>query len=170
MPEDVELIDKRFASNFRDYLVQSVLAACAMLVVLVFVDSLADAALAAGLGSSIVILFVHPSSPSAKVRSLVGGHSFALMIGACALFIFSSPISAYINDTRILFDVTLALSVGVLILVMAITDTEHPPAAGTLMGVALQPWDPTKVGIIVGAVIMLAIIKWMLRHYIKDLI
>ena len=51
---------------------------------------------------------------------------------------------------------------------MAITDTEHPPAPVTLIGVVLQPRYQTKVGIIVGAVIILAIIRWMQRHYIKD--
>ena len=170
IPEDVRLVDLAFASNYRNYLVQSGLAAGAMLMVLVFVDSLADAALAAGLGSSIVILFVHPSSQAAKVRSLVGGHTLALMVGAIALLIFSSPVGAYLDELRVLFDLTLAVAVGVLILVMAITDTEHPPAAGTLMGVALQPWDPARIGIIIGAIIMLALIKWALRHYLKDLI
>ena len=126
------------------------------------VDSLAYAARVAGLGSIIVILFAHPSSP------LAGCHPLALMIGPCAMLIFSSPIGAYMDDTRILSDATLALSLGGLILMMAITDTEHPPAPVTLIGVVLQPRYQTKVSIIIGAVIILAIIRWMQRRYIKD--
>jgi len=170
IPEDVRLVDLRFTRFYRNYLVQSGLAVVTMLLVLVFVDSLADAALAAGLGSSVVILFVHPSSPSAKLRSVVGGHSLALLVGACALLVFSSPLGVVLEQLRFLFDLTLALALGALILIMAITDTEHPPAAGTLMGVALQPWDPARIGVIIGAVLMLAFIKWALSHYLRDLI
>ena len=53
--------------------------------------------------------------------------------------ILSSPVGVFFDEPRLLFDLTLALAVGMLILVMAVTDTEHPPAAGTVMGVALQP-------------------------------
>ncbi len=61
LPEDVEVLDPRFFRYSHRYLLQSGLAALAMLAVLLFVDSLADAALVAGLGSSVLIVFLHPS-------------------------------------------------------------------------------------------------------------
>ena len=64
--EDVEIIDPRFLRHSHIYLSQAFLAT---LTILLFVDSLADATLAAALGSSIVILFVHPSA-SAGTRWL----------------------------------------------------------------------------------------------------
>ena len=88
-----------------------------------------------------------------------------MVIGACALLILSSPVGVFFDEQRLLFDLTLAVAIGMLILVMAVTDTEHPPAAGTVMGVGLQPWDPLRIGIVIGAVI-----KWALRHYLRDLI
>lgn len=170
VPENVQVVDPRFIRYRYSYLAQSGLAVVAMLIILVFVDSLSDAALAAGLGSSLVIVFVHPSSNAARPRSLIGGHGFGLVVGTCALLLFLSPVGDFLEQTRVLFDLTLAVSVGALILVMAITDTEHPPAAGTVLGVAMQPWDPVRVAVIIAAVILLALIKWLFHNYLRDLI
>ena len=168
--EDVKVVDPRFARYSHSYLAQAGLAVVAMLIILLFMKSLSDAALAAALGSSLVILFVHPSSNAAKPRSLIGGHGFGLLVGVGALLIFLSPIGNFIEESRVLFDLTLAVSVGVLILIMAITDTEHPPAAGTVLGVAMQPWDPIRLGVIVGAIVLLALLKWVLQSRLRDLI
>ena len=67
-------------------------------------------------------------------------------------------------------DFVLALSVGVLIIAMAVTDTEHPPAAGTVLGIATKAWDPLTTSIIVGAVLLLACIKYVLHRYMRDLV
>ena len=44
------------------------------------------------------------------------------------------------------------------------------PAAGTVLGVAMQPWDPLRIAIIIASVILLALLKWILRTYLRDLI
>ena len=62
LPPFIELYDVRFFRFHKVYLWQSGLAVLAILGVLLLVDSVADAALAAGLGSSAVIVFVHPTS------------------------------------------------------------------------------------------------------------
>ena len=67
-------------------------------------------------------------------------------------------------------DLSLAVSVGLLILVMAITDTEHPPAAGTVLGMATRPWELKTTAIIIGAVLLLAAIHYLLRSSLPDLI
>ena len=47
------------------------------------------------------------------------------------------------------------LSVGLGILIMVMTNTEHPPAAGTALG---HGWSPSAVGfVLVGAVILSAV-------------
>ena len=66
--------------------------------------------------------------------------------------------------------VLLAISVGILIITMAITDTEHPPAAGTVLGVATKAWDPLIIALIIGAVVLLVCIKLVLHRYLRDLI
>ena len=53
---------------------------------------------------------------------------------------------------------------------MAVTDTEHPPAAGTMLGMSTRTRDPEIFAVIVGAVLLLAAIKRVLRRYLRDLI
>ena len=62
-----------FAAHPARFVVQSGLATVVMLVALIFVDSLSNAAIAAGLASSVVIIFVNPSNRTARIRSVVGG-------------------------------------------------------------------------------------------------
>lgn len=170
MPSRPVIVDPNFSRFFGRYLFQSLLATVAMLAVLLFVDNLSQAALAAGLGSSVVILFVHPSSHSASPRSLVGGHTMAVVMGSIfAILLFAAPVDAFLADMAALRNFTLAVSVGLLILGMAITDTEHPPAAGTVLGVATRPWELETFGIIIGAVVLLAVIQRILRPRLRDL-
>ncbi len=165
------VIDPKFTRHSRRYFIQSGLAIIGMFAILLLVDSLSDAALAAGLGSSVVIVFVHPSSQAATPRSLIGGHFLALLVGsAFSLALFASPIDAFLDSVLPLRDLALATSVGLLIIVMAVTDTEHPPAAGTVLGMATRTWDPRVTVIIVGAVLLLAIVKRLLQRYLRDLI
>ena len=171
LPEEVRLFDPRFLRSARSYLTQAALAALAMLAVLLFVDSLSDAALVAGLGASVLIIFLHPSNRSATARSLVGGHAIALIAGsAVAIIWFSAPLQASVGDIGIFFDVSLAVSLGVVILIMAITDTEHPPAAGTVLGTASQSWERQTTLIVISAVMLLAVIQRLLSPYLRDLI
>ena len=170
-PPSLVLIDPQFSRQRSHYFIQSLLATVGMFAVLVLVDSFSDAALAAGLGSSVLIIFVHPTSESAAPRSLLGGHILALIVGsAYSLVLFAPPVSAFLEGIPPLRDLALATSVGLLVVVMAITDTEHPPAAGTVLGMSTRIWDPSILAIIIGAVVLLAIIKRMLRRYLRDLI
>lgn len=74
LPLFMELYNVQFFRLKTRYLWQSALAAVVMLIVMLMVDSVADAVLAAGLGSSAVLVFVHPNSSSAALRHLVGRH------------------------------------------------------------------------------------------------
>jgi CBS-domain-containing membrane protein len=141
-----------------------------MLALFLFVDSLSQAALAAALGSSVIILFVNPSSHAATPRSVIGGHGLALVLGSLfAVLLFAGPVDSFLDEMSALHNLGLALSVGLLILAMAVTDTEHPPAAGTVLGLATRPWEVETVGIIIGAVLLLAAIQRLLRSRLRDL-
>ena len=171
VPEDVQVVDPRFTRDrYRD-LAQAGRATGAMLVILLLVDSLSDAALAAGLGSSVIILFVHPSSPAARPRALIGGHGLAFLMGLLgAGVLFVGPVGDFLHSSQLLFNASLAVGVGGLIILMAITNTEHPPAAGTVLGVSMEPWDPWRLATIIIAVMLLALLKWLLHRYLRDLI
>ena len=153
------------------YLWQAALAGLVMLGVLLLVDSIADAVLAAGLGSSAVIVFVHPNSSSAALRHLVGGHLLGLAAGALASFIlFHAGWTPVADDTHHwVAAVAAAVTLGVVILLMSATDTEHPPAAATGLGFALQSLEITLVLLFATAVLMLAMSKVVFRRALRDL-
>jgi CBS-domain-containing membrane protein len=63
-----------------------------------------------------------------------------------------------------------AIAVGLSIFLMVITNTEHPPAAGTALGIAAHTWSYQVVLFILLSVISLAVIRALLRSRMKDLV
>ena len=171
LPLFLALYNVQFIRLKGRYFWQAMVAAVVMLGVLLLVDSIADAVLAAGLGSSAVIVFVHPNSSSAALRHLVGGHILGLAVGALASFILFHAGWAPVADSahHWIADLAAAITLGVVILLMSLTDTEHPPAAATGLGFALQSLDSTLVLLFVAAVLMLAAGKLIFRRALRDL-
>lgn len=165
------LLEPKFRLRYRRYIVQALLATASMAVILLFVDSLSTAAIAAGLGSSVVGIFINPSGKTARLRAVVGGHTMALLLGSILSFIlFAGSIESFIADHGAYLDLAMAFSVGLLIIVMAVTDTEHPPAAGIAIGMTGREWTPEVFGAILGALALLAVIKLVLRQQLHDLL
>ncbi len=171
LPLFVALYNVQFFRLRRRYLLQATVAALVMLGVLLLVDSIADAVLAAGLGSSAVIVFVHPNSSTAALRHLVGGHILGLAVGALASFILFHAGWVPVADSTHHWaaDVAAAITLGIVILLMSATDTEHPPAAATGLGFALQSLEITLVLLFIAAVLLLAVSKLIFRRALWDL-
>ncbi len=171
LPLFVELYNVQFFQLKKRYLWQAALAAMVMLIVLLLVDSVADAVLAAGLGSSAVIVFVHPNSSGAALRHLVGGHLLGLAVGVLSAFLlFHSgwvPVPADVEHWAA--NIAAAITLGLVILLMSMTDTEHPPAAATGLGFALQSLNVTVIALFAVAVLVLAVSKVLLRKSLRDL-
>ena len=162
--------DPGFAGAPLRFVLQAGLATLAMLAILTFVDSLSTAAIAAGLASSVVGIFIAPSNPTARIRSVVGGHGVALILGSVfSVILFLGPIEAFLSGERIFLHFSLAVAVGLSVLLMAITNTEHPPAAGTALGMASREFDTLIFFSIIGAVALLGVIKLVLRPQLRDL-
>jgi hypothetical protein len=163
-------LDPGFAGAPLRFVLQATLAAAVMLAVLAFVHSLSSAAIAAGLASSVVGIFIGPSNRTARIRAVVGGHAVALVLGSIfSAMLFLAPVESFLSDRRILFDLSLATAVGVAMLLMAITNSEHPPAAGTALGMASREFDILIFFSIIGAVILLAVMKLAIRPHLRDL-
>ena len=162
--------DPAFARYPWAFAFQAVLATVVMLVILAFVNSLSSAAIAAGLASSVVGIFIGPSNRTASVRSVVGGHGLALLLGAVfSAVLFLGPVETFLTDRTLIHNASLALAVGVAMLFMAFTNTEHPPAAGTALGMASREFDILIFLSIIGAVALLAVMKLAVRPYLRDL-
>ena len=131
------LLDPKSHPRCKQYFLQTFLVFVAIATILPFVKSLSSATIAAGLGSSVVGIFISPNGATARLRAMVGGHTMALLLGSALSFIlFAGSIETLTVDHSQFHALIMALSVGLLFLVVAITDTEYPPAAGIAIGMA----------------------------------
>jgi len=166
----VQIIDKSFIKSPKSYIIQSLLAIAVLAVILYFVEVLTHAAVVAALGASTFIVFAMPHSITARPRRLVGGHVVGVICGSVCHYAFlTGPFGRLIANWEFLFFFVSALSVGLSIFLMAITNTEHPPAASAALGLAAHPWSNQVVIVIVLCAICLAIIGRLLRRYLRDL-
>jgi CBS-domain-containing membrane protein len=147
-------------AHWKNYLWQSLLATLSMFMVLTLL-SLQRAIVVASVGATAFIVFMKPRNPFAAARNVVGGHMVGLSAGlAFSLLPRSSP-TVHL--------VLCALAVGCSMLVMALTDTEHPPAAGTALAVALAGVSWQIAAAVVTSAICMALLHHLLQPYLRDL-
>ena len=152
---------EEFRRHWKHYVLQSVFATVVMVAVFM-VLSMENVVVVASLGSTAFVIFAMPNSITAKPQNVIGGNIVGLISGSvCALIpqpYFIVSLLAY------------ALAVGISIFVMVVTDTEHPPASGLALGLAITgfSWD---VGIaIVTAVVVLSLVHHFCKSMIRDLV
>ena len=127
--------------------------------------------LPAGPGSGVVGIFINPAGTTSRLRAVVGGHTMPLLLESVFSFIlFSRSIEGFIADHSQLHVLMISFAVGLLILVMATTDTEHPPSAGIAIEMASRKWTPEVIGGILGALVLLGVITLELRRHLRDLL
>ena len=165
------LIDKKFKKDRLKYIFQCCLATLTILAVLIFLDVLNEAALITALGASAFIVFTMPTQYSSDPRRLIGGYIVGLIVGFIFYILLKSTISTNLfeNEMTILI-VFGAISVGFAILIMAVTNTEHAPAAGIALGLVINKWDYLTIIFIIIAIVWLASIRIILKKYMMDLI
>lgn len=129
------------------YALWSFLSGTLGILAIVFVTDLVGHPLLIGsFGASAVLLFGANDSPLAQPRNLVGGH----VVCACVAVL----VVALLGSTP----VSIAVGVGLALLVMNLTHTTHPPGGATaLIGVqgAVGP-EFILVPVLAGALILLA--------------
>ena len=150
-----------FKIYWKNYVYQSLAATIATMIILLAL-SLEHAVVVASIAASVFIIFAMPNSVSARKRAIIGGHWIGLFFGSMWTII---PQPYYFISI-----IVFSLAVGTTILVMVIFDMEHPPAAGTALGVAITGFS-WNVGIaIITSTILLAIISLVFKPYLKDLV
>jgi CBS-domain-containing membrane protein len=152
---------KEFKRLWKSYLWQTACATAAILVVLL-VLSLEQAVVISSIGATTFIVFIKPKNPFATPRSVIGGHLVGVLIG--------SAFAQLPHTASWARSVVYALTVGSALLVMAMTDTEHPPAAGTALSVVMAggTWWIDVIAILSSAV-LLSLFHHLLRPHLKDL-
>ncbi len=167
----MRIIDKSFKGTFKNYITQSLLATVALAIILYFVKVLTHAAIVASLGASTFIVFAMPHWVTARPRRLIGGHVVGILSGTICYYTFlTGPVGRLVTNWEFATLGVYALAVGLSLFLMALTNTEHPPAAGTALGIVVQPWSYQIVIFVLVSVISLAIIRRLLSRYLRDLI
>ncbi len=143
-----------------NYVFQSLLATGALLVA-ILVLTLQEAVVVASIGATVFIVFATPESLTAQPRNVVGGHVVGILSGALAHMI---PHSTFTQSTTVY-----ALAVGLSMFIMVVTDTEHPPASGTALRIAMSGSTLGLAAAIVASAAVLSLTHRLLRPYLRDL-
>ncbi len=165
------IFDKKFKKNRLKYIFQCFLATLTIFAVLIFLDVLNEAALITALGASAFIVFTMPTQYSSDPRRLIGGYIVGLIVGFIFFLLSISTSSNQILENEItLLIIFGAISVGFAVFIMAVTNTEHAPAAGIALGLVINKWDYLTIIFIIIAILWLASIRIILKNYLMDLI
>lgn len=139
-----------------------------MLVILLTVDVMRLGAIAASLGASSFIVFVMPKRRLARTINVVFGHLIGVGCATLMWLILFLSIGNYSTvDYPHYFAAAAAVALSTFI--MIVTDLEHPPAAGTALGVTLEVLNYNVILIILIGVSSLSFIHYLLRDHLEDL-
>jgi CBS-domain-containing membrane protein len=162
--------DEKFARNKLRYVTQCLLATASVLLVLLILDASRNTAVIAALGATAFLIFTMPSAPVAKTRLILGGYAIGIFSGVLCHYVArllptaDAPASTYLASA-----VVGAFSVGLAILLMVVTDVEHPPAVSVALGLVLNNCEPRTILVVCIGVIALALISKLLRPLLIDL-
>lgn len=155
------IVDAKFKASWKNYVLQSLLATLALLVTLLAFN-LRQAAIITSIGATVFIVFAMPDRPSARPRHVIGGHLIGIISGSLLSFVPHPSPAATI--------VVYSLAVGLSVFLMSVTDTEHPPAAGTALSVVIDGFSFDLVLALLISVVLLALLHRLLRPLLKDLV
>jgi hypothetical protein len=166
----LHVFDARFARQRWRYLAQTLLATLTLAVVLLLEDALANVAVITGIASSAVIVFVNPRTAMAHARRVIGGHVLAVLVALpISYLLYDSALSSEL-DAVVTRDIAAAIGVGITVLVMALFDMEHAPAAGTVLGLVLVPWEWEAALFVIVAAAILSAVRTTLGRRLIDMI
>ena len=166
------ILDQYMHSRWGHYTFQCALAALCLVVILIVGDTLLQMAIVVGVAASAFTIFVVPNSVAATPRRVIGGHLVAAIIGTIiSLTLDIEMFSIYeATSSRYILDVAAALSVGIGIFFMVATNTEHPPAAGTSLGLVIHGFDWTSIVFILTSAILLSLVRLILKNKMINLL
>ena len=165
------LFDPRVKRHALNYAFQPVLATAALLTILVIGDVVLNVAIVVAMASTVFTIFVVPDSIASRPRRVIGGHTAGVVAGsAVAAVVAVLEVPMAVDSARTLFTAVAALTVGLSIVLMVLTNTEHPPAAGAALGLVVHEWSLSTVAVILVSAIALSIIRVALKPKLVNLL
>jgi len=168
----MQIFDRKLKKYFPNYILQSLLATITLAIILYFENIFTRTAIIASLGATTFIIFAMPKYATAQPRRVIGGHIICIIVGILCFYITSlTQNREYFFLTQNMLKILIpSLSVGLSIFFMVITNTEHPPAAGTALGIVVQGWSYSTIVVILITISLLSLTKYLLKPWLKDLV
>lgn len=135
-------------------------------------DSTLGAIGATSLGASAFLSFVAHDTAMAQARRMLSAYFIGLIVGiSCSLIL---NLLAHCNGlhcdhgNRAVFLASVAAFITMII--MLLFSSEHPPAVGIAIGLVLRQWDLSIIVIITLTVLTIALVKGLLRPWLRNLL
>ena len=166
----MQVFDEKFLSHKGRVVLQCLLATCAVFLVLLVLDAKSNAAIITALGASAFIVFAMPEAQASRPRFLIGGYLAGIAAGVACHALSPWLLPHFLGRAFISYAVLGAMSVGLPMFLMVITDTEHPPAAGLALALLLNEWTPVTLLVVMAGVLSLSAMRVVLRPVLRDLL
>ena len=163
------LIDSQLRRYWKNYLVQCVLTTLALLAIMLVMDVVVRAVIVVAMASSAFIVFVMPHSRASTPRRVIGGHVVAVIVASGFALLHLTPVGGFAAESHLASDLMAAAAVGLSILIMVSINTEHPPAAGTALGLVVEGWTLSAVFFVLLGAVMLSVVHGFLRPRLVNL-
>ncbi len=160
--KSIQTIFKDFKRYQKSYIFQSLLATSAIFTALLLLNIQKRPIIVASIGATAFIVFAMPKDVTAKSRNVIGGHLVGLFCGSlCALI----PHSTFLPSILVY-----SFAVGLATFIMLVVNAEHPPAAGTALGIVITGFSlSASIGVITGAIV-LSLIHHFAKSHLRDLV
>ena len=155
----------------RYHVIQSLFAGIFITFIILIGETFSNNVINAAIGSSVALLFLHPKNRQNNFKSLVMGNMVAIitfLILYYLFLLFNQGLFLSISNKD--FHIFSGLSFFICLLVMSITNSEHIPAAGTSIGLSINPLDYRLIFFIIFSVFFLYLLKLALDKYGKNII
>ncbi|MFC1569496.1 HPP family protein [bacterium] len=152
---------QEFREHWKHYIFQSMFAMISMFIVLLVLQ-FQHLVISASIGATAFIIFAMPKSITARPRCVIGGHLMGFVCGG---------LCAIIPQPNVIMTLAVyAMAVGISMFFMVVFDTEHPPASGTALGVAIHGFSWSVFIALLAAIILFSVIHRIFHKYIRDLV
>ena len=166
------LKNKQLFAHKAAFIGQTLLAMIFVAIVLHLLDKISHTAASGIIGATYIsasafIVLGTSGANTASTRNVLGGYAVGLFVGLICYFIahYLDLYALMLNHTY-LYEVVGATALGLTFILMDLFSVQHPPAVGLSVGMVLDIWDPHSLYVIIGAIIVLVIIKRLLSKWL----
>lgn len=153
--DSLEVIKEKIREKWKNYLWQSSIAGLSIALILGLFASMVGLVIVAAVGATSFTVLTIPNHSTARPKNVICGQTIGAIVGLACSTLVLDPIRG-----------GSAVALGTLLMVTI--NAEHPPAAGTALGLAIKP-SPEGAIFVLAASSVLSIMKLALSKYLKDL-